>query len=198
MMEKTDDETMLKELERRGLKPKGVGNVMLYHLVGRETSNPDAANKKEFSLSFSNLAPDAVKEILGLNEAQEDRFQKAYELTRSAIMKLGIFPRNEEEKAQMLELDEMEEGFPRMKLQHMYDIVRLCADTVAKETEPTYLGSKEFFENRKIVEELVKSLKSSDFRSWRKVQGSLGRFFRSCLKTHKGFNRRSINRIMAI
>jgi DNA helicase HerA-like ATPase len=178
MMEQTDDDTMLRELARRGLTPKGVEKVTLYHLVGRETSNPDAVNKKEFSLSFSNLSPYAVKEILGLNEAQEERFLKGYELTRSVIMKLGIFPRTDEEKAQMLELDEMEEGFPRMKLQHLYDIVRLCADTVAKETAPTYLGAKEFFENRKAIEETVKSLNSSNVFSWRKVQGSLARLLR--------------------
>lgn len=178
IMEQTDDKTMLKELERRGLKPKGVENVMLYHLVGRETSNPTAANKREFSLKFSNLSPYAVKEILGLNDAQEERFLKGYELARSAIMKLGIFPSNEEEKAQMLELDEMEEGFPKMTLQHLYDIVRLCADTVAKETTPTFLKSKEFFEKRKEVEELVKTLNSSNVFSWRKVQGSLARLLR--------------------
>lgn len=179
MMEQTDDETMLKELERRGLKPKGVENVMLYHLVGRETSNPDAASKKEFSLSFSNISPYAVKEILGLTDAQEERFLKGYELTRNAIMQLGIFPRNEEEKEQLLELDEMEEGFPRMTLQHLYDIVRLCADTVAKETSQTFLKSKEFFTNREAVEKIVHSTTlPPNFFSWRKVQGSLARLLR--------------------
>lgn len=179
MMEQTDDETMLKELERRGLKPKGVENVTLYHLVGRETANPEAANKKQFSLKFSNLSPYAVKEILGLTDAQEERFLKGYELTRNAIMQLGIFPSNDEEKAQMLELDEMQEGFPRMTLQHLYDIVRLCADTVAKETNQTFLKSREFFANREVIEKNVQATTlPPNFFSWRKVQGSLARLLR--------------------
>lgn len=178
MVEQTDDETMLKELARRGLKPKGVENVTLYHLVGRETANPNFANRKEFSLKFSSFSPYAVKEILGLNDAQEERFQKAYELTRSLLMKPKIFPRNEEERAQLMELDEMERGFPGMRLQHIYDVARMCADVVDKEQNPTYLGAKEFEENRKDVEQTIKTLKSTHAPSWRIVQGSLGRLLR--------------------
>jgi DNA helicase HerA-like ATPase len=178
MMEQTDDETMLKELARRGLKPKGVENVTLYHLVGRETANPDYANRKEFSLKFSNFSPYAVREILGLNDAQEERFQKAYELTRSLLMKPKIYPRNEQQRAQIMELDEMERGFPGMRLQHIYDIARMCADVVDKEQNSTPLGAKEFDENRKTVEETIKPLKSSHALSWRIVQGSLGRLLR--------------------
>lgn len=178
MMEQTDNAAMLKELERRGLKPKGVENVTLYHLVGRETANPYFANRKEFSLKFSNFSPYAVKEILGLNDAQEERFQKAYELTRSLLMKPKIFPRNEKERAQLMELDEMERGFPGMKLQHIYDVARTCADVVDKEQNPTHLGSEEFNENRKDVEQTIKTLKSTHAPSWRIVQGSLGRLLR--------------------
>ncbi|MCD9186648.1 MAG: ATP-binding protein [Pyrinomonadaceae bacterium] len=179
MMEQTDDVTMLKELARRGLTPKGVENVTLYHLVGRETSNPAAPRRKQFSLSFSNLSPYAVKEILGLTDAQEERFLKGYELTRNAVMQLRIFPSNDEEKAQLLELDEMEEGFPRMTLQHLYDIIRICADTVAKEPTQTFLKSKEFFANREAVEKIVHTATlPPNFFSWRKVQGSLARLLR--------------------
>lgn len=179
MMERTDDATMLKELARRGLTPKGAENVTLYHLVGRETSNPAAPRRKQFSLGFSNISPYAVKEILGLTDAQEERFLKGYELTRNAIMQLGIFPSNDTEKARLLELDEMEEGFPRMTLQHLYDIVRLCADTVAKESVQTFLKSNEFYINREAVEKIVHSTTlPPNFFSWRKVQGSLARLLR--------------------
>lgn len=178
MMEQTDDETMLKELARRGLTPKGAENVTLYHLVGRETANPDYANRKEFSLKFSNFSPYTVKEILGLNDAQDERFQKAYELTRGLLMKPKIYPRNEEKRAQLMELDEMERGFPGMKLRHIYDVARMCADVVDKEQNPTPLGSKEFDENRKDVEQTIKTLKSTHAPSWRIVQGSLGRLLR--------------------
>jgi uncharacterized protein len=37
---------------------------------------------------------------------------------------LRIFPSNDAEKQQVFELDEMETGYPRMTLKHMYDVVR--------------------------------------------------------------------------
>lgn len=170
---------MLAALERRGIEPKGINNVGLRRLVGRESTNEDYADNKEFSLEYSNISPYAMIEILNLNEAQQDRFDKAYEITRRVLMDLKIFPSNEEEKAELLELDELERGFPRMTLQHMYDIVRFCADTVAKEESDTYLRTPEFHTNRSRIAQIIKETKlPADVRSWRKVQGSLARLLR--------------------
>jgi DNA helicase HerA-like ATPase len=52
---------------------------MLYHLVGRETTNPDYPRKREFSLQFARLSPYTVAEILDLTEAQVQRFLIAYD-----------------------------------------------------------------------------------------------------------------------
>ncbi|HYP25169.1 MAG TPA: ATP-binding protein [Blastocatellia bacterium] len=170
---------MLAALERRGIKPKGVGNVAIRRLIGRESTNKDYADNKEFSLEYSNISPYAMIEILNLNEAQQDRFDKAYEITRRLLMDLKIFPKNDREKDELLELDELERGFPRMTLQHMYDIVRYCADTVAKEEKDTYLGTPEFHANRAKIANIVAQTKlPNDVRSWRKVQGSLARLLR--------------------
>lgn len=179
LMEPTEDPKMLTELARRGLEEHGAKNVTIYHLVGRETSNPSHNNLRPFSLKFSNLSPYAVQEILGLNEAQGDRFQKAYSLTRSALMKFKVFPVTDADHQQLLDLDELEEGFPKMTLQHLYDVVRMCADKVAKETQPTPIGSHEFNANRDELDSIVSAANlASNQWSWRKVQGSLARLLR--------------------
>lgn len=180
IMEKAEGDEMremLAALERRGIEPKGVENVGIRRLVGRESTNDDYADNKEFSLEYSNISPYAMIEILNLNEAQQDRFDKAYEITRRVLMDLKLL--SEEDREQLLELDELERGFPCMTLQHMYDIVRFCADTVAKDEGDTYLRTPEFHANRTKIAQIIKETKlPTDARSWRKVQGSLARLLR--------------------
>lgn len=179
IMEATEDPVMLAALERRGLPAKGVSNVGLLHLVGRETANETYAARKAFCLEYSNLSPYAVMEILNLNEAQQERFLKAHDIARRVMMELKIYPATEEEKKELLELDEMERGYPRLTLQRMYDVVRFCADTVAGETSDTYLHTQEFHANRERIAKIVKEAKlPSHVWSWRKVQGSLSRLLR--------------------
>ncbi|MBA3243452.1 MAG: ATP-binding protein [Acidobacteria bacterium] len=168
---------MLAALERRGIEPKGVENVGIRRLVGRESTNENYADNREFSLEYSNISPQAMIEILNLNDAQQDRFDKAYEITRRVLLDLKLL--SEEDRAQLAELDELERGFPSMTLRHMYDIVRFCADTVAKEESDTYLGTPEFHANRTRLAQIIKETKlPADPRSWRKVQGSLARLLR--------------------
>jgi len=178
---------MLAALERRGLHPEGVRNVAIRRLVGRESANPDYADNREFSLEFSNISPYAMAEILGLNEAQQDRFHKAYEITRRVLMDLRIFPSNEQEQAELLELDEMERGFPRMTLRHLYDITRFCADIVAKEEDAgASMRVPEFRNRREQIEQTIKATKLEGHAgSWRKVQGSLARLLRLGIFDHR-------------
>lgn len=146
--------------------------------VERESANEEYADNKDFSLEYSNISPYAMIEILNLNEAQQDRFDKAYEVTRRVLMGLKLLA--EEDRELLLELDELERGFPCMTLRHMYDIVRFCADTVAKEEADTYLGTREFHDKRAKIAQIIKEAKlPTDARSWRKVQGSLSRLKRS-------------------
>ena len=177
--EPTDDPMMLAALGRRGQPPKGVGNVRICHLVGRETTNAGYADKRAFWLEYSNLSPYAVMEILNLNDAQQERLLKAYDIACRVMMELKIYPSNEEERRALLELDEMERGYPRMTLQHMYDIVRLCADTVAGEQDETPLRTPALRVGRKRIVEIIREAKlPSHIWSWRKVQGSLSRLLR--------------------
>jgi DNA helicase HerA-like ATPase len=178
IMSPTEDERMLTTLKRRNLEPRGVSNVDIYHLSGRRTTHPEYARRKQFSLEYSNLSPYAVMEILDFNDAQQARFIKAYDIARRVMMRLKIYPANDNEKAELLELDEMERGYPRMTLQHIYDIVRFCADQVGGENH-TYLRTLQFHESRAIIKQIVDSANlPSHVWSWRKVQGSLSRLLR--------------------
>ena len=92
--EPTDNEKMLDALAERGLKAKGVPaeQMTLYHLVGRDTTNPQHPQRREFSLQFARLSPYAVMEILDLTEAQRQRFMNAYDVAKEVMRDLGVFP----------------------------------------------------------------------------------------------------------
>lgn len=177
--EPTVDPMMLAALKKRDKQPSAVQNLGLYHLMGRETTNETFKDNQEFCLEYSNLSPYAVMEILGLNDAQQERFLKAYDIAKRVLMTLNIYPANEAERNELLELDEMERGYPKLTLQMMYDIVRYCADTVAEEQDGTYLKTREFHQSRDKIKAIVEQAKiPSHIWSWRKVQGSLARLLR--------------------
>jgi hypothetical protein len=179
VMHPTEDPSMLEALRRRELEPHGLANVGILHLTGRETRNPEHTDNQAFCLEFSALSRYVASEILGLNEAQDDRFQKAYEITRRLMMELGIYPVTEQEREQVMELDEMQEGFPKMTLQHIYDVVRFYADWVEGQHEQTFLKTPEFHQERDRLKRVITS--ESPLKvvsSWRKVQGSLARLLR--------------------
>jgi DNA helicase HerA-like ATPase len=90
----TTNGDMLAALKERGLQPAGIPADMmtLYHLVGRETANPDHPNARQFSLQFVRLSPYSASEILGLTEPQEQRFLRAYDIAKEVMRDLGIFP----------------------------------------------------------------------------------------------------------
>lgn len=108
----TDDPQMQESLTHRGLTADGVKDTYIYRLVGRESANPTHPRQNEFSLRFWELSPFAVQEILALNEAQEQRFLKAYDITKQAMEQCKIWPRTDEDKARLLELDELDSGYP--------------------------------------------------------------------------------------
>lgn len=174
--EPTRDNTMLKLLERRKLKPEGVHKVNIYHLIDRETTNPDYTNTKSFCLQFSNLSPHAVIEILDLNEAQEERFLKAFDLAKNILKQLKIYPNTDEEEIESLEIDEMETGYPHLTLDVLYDVVQACAHKVGKESGMPYIKTKEFYIQKERFMRIINEENNlpGHVGSWRKVQGRLG------------------------
>ncbi|XXF81643.1 ATP-binding protein [Myxococcaceae bacterium GXIMD 01537] len=118
-----DEPTMLAALTRRRQKPEGVKDLHIHHLTGRATRNRHHKHRHAFALNFSTLSPHAIAEILEMTDAQQERFHKAYEVTKLLLEDLKIFPKTPEEQRQLLELDELTTGYPRMTLQHLLDVV---------------------------------------------------------------------------
>jgi DNA helicase HerA-like ATPase len=121
----TDHPAMLEALKRRGQKAQGVKELHIHHLTGRDSRNPRHRNLHRFSLNFSSLSPYAIAEILNLSEAQQERFHKAYDVTKLLLEDFEIFPRprSEEDRQQLLDVDELTTGYPLMTLQHLLDVV---------------------------------------------------------------------------
>jgi DNA helicase HerA-like ATPase len=190
----TIDPTMLAALAQRGQQPEGIATTSIYTLVGRETSNPNHPRRHQFTLTYESLSPYVVEELLGLNDAQQQRFEKAYDITKHILKDLGIFPRRDkahtEQDAKIeLELDEFDTGYPRMTLAHLYDVVALIHAVVSKEgLDKVYLRSPDFFnfvDGRRVVhQEVARRVtgafegKTDNVPSWRVVYGKLSRLMR--------------------
>jgi len=177
--EATVDSNMLQALRRRNKEPEGIENTHIYHLVGRETSNPAHPRRTQFTLHFPNLSPYAVMEILELNDAQQQRYIKAYDIAKNVLNRLKIYPTNKTEQDELVELDEMERGYPRLTLAMMYDVVRACAHKVAGDEGAPPFQSKELAATPGKVMEIVRAADTpSNVWSWRVVQGRLSRLLR--------------------
>jgi DNA helicase HerA-like ATPase len=133
--EPTDNPKMLAALAERGLAPAGIpaGDVELYHLVGRDTTNPAHPNRRAFALQFARLSPYTVMDMLDLTDAQRDRLLYAYDLAKAVLRDVGIFPvktadtaERERQERMLLRLDEAERGYPRLTLSLFLDVVGVC------------------------------------------------------------------------
>jgi uncharacterized protein len=178
--EPTDDKQMKLALARRRLEPEGVDDTHVYHLVGRETANPDHPDVRSFRLDFSELSPHAFKEILNLNEAQETRFLQAYDVCKVLLGNLGVFPArgNRTEELAALEIDELETGYPRMTLSHLLDIVKAFSHKVSKSEGEPNLYNKVFRDNLEHVKQRVNAVKPESPGSWSTVLNKLWRLHR--------------------
>jgi DNA helicase HerA-like ATPase len=177
--EQTQDGAMLQALERRGLESGGVEQTQIYHLVGREPANPVHPKVHPFSLRFSELSPYAVQEILDLTEAQSERFFKAYDVAKLALERMGVWPTNEHERRMLMELDELESGYPSMTLGHLYDVVNEIEASVDKDGAEPYLEMPIFRSRRNELQQLIAAANPPrNVISWRALRGKLGRIKR--------------------
>jgi uncharacterized protein len=172
-------DTLLKALELRGKTPAGTKNVVVYHLVGRETSRAvNGEPVRQFCLRFDELSAYTVADLLEFNEAQRDRFHMAYEVTERVLRDTGIYPVTDDEKAEVLTLDPFDRGYPRMKLSHLLDVAGAIHDAISGNSEPgkfvsTDLGAKGLTKIKEHVDK-VKGRTDNKF-SWRAVLKALWR-----------------------
>jgi DNA helicase HerA-like ATPase len=190
--EPTTNADMIAALNERGLERKGIpqDKMTLYHLVGRDTANPDHPAIQPFSLQFARLSPYAAAEILGLTEAQEQRFMQAYDIAKEVMRELGIFPaiKNEEQERYAMEIDEFERGYPRLTLTMMMDVVGACRRIVEAGTASKGEPSVEFTpldanlaspEGKDTLKRKIRAAGKLDSpQSWRALLGRLGRLER--------------------
>lgn len=123
MNEPTGNPRMLAALKKRGLAARGAGNTRLFYLSGREPANPDHPNQRDFKISFDDLSPYVLAEVLGVSEAQERRLLDAWEICRQTMERERIFPADDQEQTLALEIDELQTGWPRMTIEMMLDVV---------------------------------------------------------------------------
>jgi DNA helicase HerA-like ATPase len=183
MHEPTEDPQMVSALRERGLDPEGVpaDTMTLYHLVGRETANPDHPNRQEFSLQFARLSPYTVIEILGLSPAQTERFLKAYDVAKEVMRDLDMFPKrgDKEQERLAVEIDEFERGYPRLTLSIMMDVVGACLAKADKAKINPYSRQLDTEQGKEALEKRIKSVNvPGNAVSWRALLGLLGRLNR--------------------
>jgi len=190
--EPTNDPRMKTALEVRSIRAQGVPaeSMTLYHLVGRETANPDHPQRREFSLQFARLSAYAVMEILDMPTAQEERFFKAYDIAKALLRELKIFPRqgHAEDEQLLMDIDEFERGYPRLTLQLLMDVVSACLSHLEK-TELRVSDPRLQTEEAQLA--LKKRVQLADISkfpvSWQALRGKLSR-----LNRLKVFDTRSV------
>jgi len=179
--EPTDDPTMVAALGRRGMAPAGVPNTALFHLVGTETAHPAHPRRTEFGMSFSALSPYTVAEIVNMSDAQQERFLRTVDVAKQVLRDLKIFPTNQQEDRQVLELNEFEEGYPTLTLSKIIDLATVflaVADHAG--TEDLELHNQEFRGSQAMTAILkrVNATKPSHAVSWRATLARLWRLHR--------------------
>lgn len=194
----TADPNMVRLLGLRGRQPEAVGDVHVYHLIGRETTAAAPTPIHQFRLDFSSLSPYAAAEILDLNEAQFDRIIKAYDVTKLVLRDLGVFPKrqNREEEQQAIELDEFNTGYPRMTLAHLIDIAGFFLNSLSKASSKSKGDKSEKAEDeltdgfqplssifrsedaKRAIAQRVRPIQTSSESSWKALLGKLWRLHR--------------------
>ena len=181
MHKPADSPAALRALAERGIAPTGTPQTALYHLVGTETTNYRHPNRREFSPPFSRLSPYTVCEILDLTDAQQTRYWQAYETCKALMREFGVFPKPEsrdDDERRIERLDEFAEGYPRMTLQALLDIVSAFLHVLDKQPDAPRLYTQTFSENADSVMRRVKQAQTSSAISWRALRSKLFRLTR--------------------
>lgn len=126
----TSDKNMIAALESRGLKPEGIKDVSVFVIEGKESTREKTDKVKKYSVAFSEISPYTIIEILGLSEAQRDRFIATYEICKILMVKLKLIDQKLANEAELL--DEQENGFPGLTLSFFIDVATYIHGTVSK------------------------------------------------------------------
>jgi len=185
----TESLNMQKLLKRRGIEADGIKNVQVLHLVGKKTRAKSPTPTIPFRLDFSSLSPYAATDILGLTEAQINRFFKAYDVSKLILKDLGIYPTVAQQQ-ESIELDEFETGWPTLTLSILIDVAGMILDTLTgKPLNPFNQRLKENIPKAKVrIDAMIGS--TNNEISWQALLGKLWQLSRT-----KVFDNQSANAI---
>lgn len=173
----TKNPRMLGALKKRGLAARGAANTHLFYLSGRDPSNPDHPNQHDFKIAFDDLSPHVLTEVLDLSEPQERRLLDAYEICRVTMERVKIYPANDDEQREALELDELLGGWPRMTIEMMLDVVSVAIEHIDKKDLSEFRGRRNGFAgHEKVLLQTLNARKiETDSRSWKAIAKRLWR-----------------------
>lgn len=177
----TMDENMIRLLKRAKREPEGVSDLYVYHLVGRNTTAKEPTQIRKFRLDFSSLSPYAASEIMDLTDAQQDRFFKAYDVTKLVMRDLSIFPQknNSTQERLAIEINEFETGYPFMTLSYLIDIAGFILATLAHSEFEPFNEEFKSGQARKIIQAKIATLQTNNEISWKALIGRLWRLKRT-------------------
>lgn len=168
MHSSADNPRMLAALAKRGLDSNGAPDTQLFYLTGRKPADPAHPNKKAFKIGFDQLSPHLLAEVLDLSEPQSRRMLDAHDICRKAMERLKIFPSNDDEQNQAVEIDELSSGWPRMTIEMILDIVDAAIAKCNKELDyyaPRF--ARQFDQAASLIRQLITQQEiEGDKKSW--------------------------------
>jgi DNA helicase HerA-like ATPase len=172
----TENPQMLAALRKRGLSPLGAKKTRLFVLAGRAPANPQHPDRRSFKIAFDELSPNVLAEILDLSEPQERRLMDAYEICRVTMAAERIYPANPQEEREMLDIDELDRGWPRMTIEMMIDAVSVAIANIDKKLGE-FVGKPGGFSGheRKLIEVLQARDPEKNKFSWLAIAKRLWR-----------------------
>jgi DNA helicase HerA-like ATPase len=172
----SDNPQMLAALKKRGLEPRGAANTRLLHLQGREPANPDHPDQQPFKIGFDEISTSIFAEILDLSEPQERRLMDAFEVCRMTMERAKIYPANDAEQREALEIDELSRGWPRMTIDMMLDTVSAAIEQIEGDTA-NFRGRQGGFRRQEplLLQTLAARKIEKDVRSWKAIAKRLWR-----------------------
>jgi DNA helicase HerA-like ATPase len=180
----TDNPQMLAALKKRGLKAHGAANTGLFHLAGREPANPDHPDRYPFKIGFDEISTSIFAEILDLSEPQERRLMDAFEICRITMERAKIYPANDVEQQEALEIDELSRGWPRMTIDMMLDTVSVAIAHIDDDTA-NFRGRPGGFRGHEqlLLQTLAARKIEKDVRSWKAIAKRLWRMKKAAVFT---------------
>lgn len=197
-----DSPRILPALAARGLTPAGVANTFLLVPTQAPASDPAHPRVRRFCLDFADTSPHIAAELLGGNEAQTDRFLAAYDAAGELVTQLGLAPDKAAHADKLRDLDELETGYPDLKLAHVLDMAEAVAALAGKEdaVPERFLHADGFREHAgPLTEKAAQVLKKlPNVASWRKTVRLVGGLYRTGLFDRGGATAKDGRKIEAL